>query len=69
MTSEDSYMIGTDLMVYHDDDDENKQRMQFFPNVTLMKEIYRIFDVSFLTAFLSAEKIKALITINLLMLL
>jgi hypothetical protein len=21
MTSEDSYMIGTDLMVYHDDDD------------------------------------------------
>jgi hypothetical protein len=23
MTSEDSYMIGTDLMVYHDDDDEN----------------------------------------------
>jgi hypothetical protein len=69
MTSEDSYMIGTDLMVYHDDDDENKQRMQFFPNVTLMKEIYRIFDVSFLTAFLSAEKIKALITISLLMLL
>jgi hypothetical protein len=22
MTSEDSYMIGTDLMVYHDDDDD-----------------------------------------------
>jgi hypothetical protein len=23
MSSEDSYMIGTDLMVYHDDDDDD----------------------------------------------
>jgi len=25
MTSEDSYVIGTDLMVYHDDDDDDDE--------------------------------------------
>jgi hypothetical protein len=62
MISEDSYMIGTDLMVYHDDDDDDDDReritVALYINVILHKQL-----VSYIKIFASC-RISGLFTVR-----